>query len=263
MKTFKLLPLLALVVAPAAANGQGLDQRVFGAGDGTVRFNFPTRPEVEICDQGVRIGEDRMMWRSRGWDEEEENCRFGPAEVELEIRGGALRDVDLIRRERDRTRGATDLGAVPAQTAVDFFLAQARSGGRSGRGEEEAIFPVILADVEEVWVELLDVARDRTVDEEARSSALFWVGQEAATAVTEGLAEVALDDDEDQDVREAAIFALSQRSPDEGVPILMEIARTAAQADTRETAMFWLAQSEDERVYDFFEEILLGRRGGG
>lgn len=263
MKTSRLLPLLALVVVPAAAAGQGLDQRVFAAGDGTVRFNFPTRPEVEICDQGIRIGDDRMMWRSRGWGEVEENCRFGPVEVELEIRGGTLRDVDLIQRERDRTQGATDLGAVPAQTAVDFFLVQARSGGRSGRGEEEAIFPVILADVEDVWVELLEMARDRQVDGEVRESALFWVGQEAADAVTEGLVGVALDADEDQDVREAAIFALSRRSPDESVPILMEIAQTAAQADTRETAMFWLAQSEDERVYDFFEEILLRRGGGG
>lgn len=263
MKTFKLMALLALVAAPAAANGQGLAERVFDTRDGTVRLNFPTRPEVQICDQGVRMGDDKMMWNSRGsWDDEMRNCRYGPAEVELEIRGGTLRDVDLIRRSRDRTERATDLGAVSARAAVDFFMEQARSGGRSGRGEEDAVFPVIIADVEDAWVGLLDVAKNRRVDEDVRSSALFWVGQEAADAATEGLADVALDDDEDQDVREAAIFALSQRSPHEGVPILMEIARTAAQADTRETAMFWLAQSEDERVYDFFEEILLGRGGG-
>jgi HEAT repeat protein len=116
--------------------------------------------------------------------------------------------------------------------------------------------------VEDQWVELLEMAKDRGVDEDVRSSALFWVGQEAAEAATEGLADVAFDEDEDHDVREAAIFALSQRSPDEGVPVLMELARTAEQADTRESAMFWLAQSEDPRVFDFFEEILL-RRGGG
>lgn len=32
--------------------------------------------------------------------------------------------------------------------------------------------------------------------------------------------------------------------------------------ETRRSAMFWLAESEDERVYAFFEEILLGRGGG-
>ena len=60
----------------------------------------------------------------------------------------------------------------------------------------------------------------------------------------------------------AAVFALSQRPDDEAVPILMDVARTAADAETRRTAMFWLAQSEDDRVLSFFESILTGRRGG-
>ncbi|HKJ01552.1 MAG TPA: HEAT repeat domain-containing protein, partial [Longimicrobiales bacterium] len=94
-------------------------------------------------------------------------------------------------------------------------------------------------------------------------SALFWVGQEAAEAATDGLAEVALGDDEAQDVRDAAVFALSQRPSDEGVPVLMELARTAQETRTRRTAFFWLAQSDDPRVVPFFEEILLGRPGGG
>jgi hypothetical protein len=41
----------------------------------------------------------------------------------------------------------------------------------------------------------------------------------------------------------------------------MEVARTAPQSETREAAMFWLAQSKDERVVAFFEEILLGKGG--
>ncbi len=56
------------------------------------------------------------------------------------------------------------------------------------------------------------------------------------------------------------MFALSQRPTDEGVPILMDVARTATQAETRRSAMFWLAESEDPRVVAFFEEVLLGRR---
>jgi len=68
-----------------------------------------------------------------------------------------------------------------------------------------------------------------------------------------------LAEDEDQEVRNAAIFALSQRPDDEGLPALMELARTGAHAETRKTAMFWLAQSGDERVVAFFEEILLRR----
>jgi HEAT repeat protein len=169
--------------------------------------------------------------------------------------------VEVVLRARDRTDDAVELGSFPAREAADFLLEVAR-GSRGSPGEEDALFPVVLADVEEIWRELMILARDRAVDEDVRSGALFWVGQEAAAAVTEGLADVALDEDEDQDVREAAVFALSRRPADEGVPILMEIARTARQADTRRSAMFWLAESEDERVYAFFEQILVGRGGG-
>jgi HEAT repeat protein len=126
--------------------------------------------------------------------------------------------------------------------------------GGSGRGVEDAIFPVMLADVAEAWRDILDVARDRSVAGDVRESALFWLGQEAAAAATEGLAEVASDEDEEQEVREAAVFALSQRPSSEGVPILMELARTAREPGTR--------KSDDERVVAFFREVLLGRRAG-
>ena len=91
-----------------------------------------------------------------------------------------------------------------------------------------------------------------------RASALFWLGQEAADAATVGIASVAADEREDQKVRDAAVFALSQRPGDQGVPALIELARTAREAETRRSAMFWLAQSGDDRVLPFFEEILLG-----
>lgn len=258
------LALLAVVAAaaPIATAAQELAPRLAAVEVGTLRMAYPARPGVEICDQGIRMGRHRMIWHSRGRDEEATNCRTGSVEIELHVRDGSVRDVEVIRRLGDRTEGAEELGSVSAEAAVELLLEVARTGGGAGRGEEDAVFPAILADVRDLWRELLILARDRGVEEDVRTSALFWVGQEAADAVTEGLADVALDEDEDQDVREAAVFALSQRPNDEAVPILMEIARTAPQIGTRRSAMFWLAQSEDERVYAFFEEILLGRGGG-
>jgi HEAT repeat protein len=144
---------------------------------------------------------------------------------------------------------------------VSFLLGAAREGA-GGRGVEEAILPVMLADVAEAWRDVLAVAENRGMDPDVRRSALFWVGQEAAAAATAGLAGVAADEDEDQEVRSAAIFALSQRPREEGVPILMELARTAREPSTRKTAFFWLAQSRDERVVPFFREVLVGKRGG-
>jgi hypothetical protein len=252
---------LVAAVVPATAAGQDLARRVSAVEDGTVRLSYATREGVEICAQGIRMGEHHVWWRSGDWEDEGVDCRVGSAEVELRVRDGLVRDIEILRRVRDRTTGATDLGTVPAEESARYFLALARGDGAT-RGDEDFILPAYLADVEEVWRDLLAVAKDREVRRGVRSSALFWVGQEAADAATEGLAEVAFDEDEEQDVRDAAIFALSQRPNDEAVPLLMDLARTAEQAKTRKTAMFWLAQSKDDRVLAFFEEILLGRGGG-
>lgn len=250
---------LALAAVPSAARGQELARGVTAVGEGSAVISFATRPGVEICDDGIRMGDDRMTRTSRRGRWGPGVCQAGPVRVELRIRDGRVRDLEVLRRLERPAAGAVDLGEVPAEEAVSYLLEVARAGGPSGRDLEEALFPVILADVDAVWRDLLALARDRSVAADTRSSALFWVSQEAAAVVTEGLARVAMDEEEDQEVRESAVFALSQRPDQEAVPILMEVARTAQHSETREAAMFWLAQSKDERVVAFFEEILLGK----
>jgi len=235
-----------------------LGSRVAAVENGMVRFSYATRPEVEICDQGIRMGDRHMSWRSRGHDDEPRNCRVGLAEVEVEVRGGLVRDIEVVRSVDERSSGVVDMGEIGAREASSYLLSLAYTGATTD-GAEEAVFPAMLADVDDVWRELLDIARDRAVHESVRKNALFWLGQEAAAAAGEGLVEVALDSDEEQEVRDSAIFSLSQRPAHESVPVLMEVARSGEQVETRRTAMFWLAQSDDERVVAFFEELLLGR----
>lgn len=238
-----------------------LAERAGAVEDGVVRFTYETRAEVEICDQGIRMGDRDVWWRSRGWDGPPRHCRYGWAEVELRIEAGLVRDVEILRRTGERTEGAIDLGQVTADGAAAYLFTLAREGA-TRHGSREAILAAVLADVDDVWRDLIDLAEDPGVRDEARKTALFWIGQEAAAAATEGLAGVASDEDEDQEIRDAAIFALSQRPVDEGVPALMELARTARESRSRRSAMFWLAQSDDDRVIGFFEQILL-RRGQG
>src|SRR5690606_22602875 len=140
--------------------------------------------------------------------------------------------------------------------AVDYFLDLARAAAPRGVGED-AVFAAMLADVADVWRDLLDIARDPSLRQDVRRASIFWLGQEAGGAVTAGIAAIAADEREEQEVREAAIFALSQQPDDLGVAALMDLARTAREAETRRSAMFWLAQSDDARVVEFFEEILL------
>jgi HEAT repeat protein len=53
---------------------------------------------------------------------------------------------------------------------------------------------------------------------------------------------------------------LSQLRREEGVPILIRIARTHASPSVRKKALFWLGQSGDPRAIALFEEILTERR---
>jgi hypothetical protein len=258
------LTLASFPLAGEGAYGQDLARRVGAAvksGNGTVRFHFDAKPEVEVCDQGIRMGEHRyLQWRSHGWDDEPTNCTRGFLEVELATQGASVEDVRILSHRSDRTAGAADLGEVPAPDAAHYLISVAR-GRASRRAAEHAMLPALLADAGEIWPDLMDIAKDRSIESGVRRSALFWIGQAAGDVVAKDLREVATGNEEDQDIRDAAVFALSQRPPDEGVPALMDLARSAGQAKTRRTAMFWLAQSEDPRVLPFFREILVG--GGG
>jgi hypothetical protein len=88
-----------------------------------------------------------------------------------------------------------------------------------------------------------------------RGQALFWpaqrAGQKAVGTITE-----AIDKDPETDVKRRAVFALSQLPKDEGVPLLIEVARSNRNAAVRKQAIFWLGQSKDARALKFFEEIL-------
>jgi HEAT repeat protein len=57
-------------------------------------------------------------------------------------------------------------------------------------------------------------------------------------------------------VKKKAVFALSQLPKDEGVPLLIKVARTNTNPEVRKQAMFWLGQSRDSRAADFFAEVL-------
>ena len=102
---------------------------------------------------------------------------------------------------------------------------------------------------------LLDIAK-RDPDPSNRGEALTWLARNAGQAVTKDIT-AAIENDPDTRVQERAVQALSQLPKDEGVPALINIARTHKNPKVRERAMFWLGQSKDPRATRFFEEILI------
>jgi hypothetical protein len=93
-------------------------------------------------------------------------------------------------------------------------------------------------------------------DPHIRGQALFWLAQRAAAQVAKGAIQNALANDPDTAVRERAVFALSQLPNGEGVPALIELAKTHRDPAVQKKAMFWLGQSKDPRALDFFAQVL-------
>jgi len=241
---------LFVALLPAQLAAQSLAQRVQRAGDGTVRMSFAAREGV--CSRGpgsITIMDDDD-------DEWETDCERGPVRVSLRMRGGRVAESETYvggrwRAGRDRV---TDLGLVPAQEAADLLLALAPQVGDDDGGE--LVTAATLADSVVVWPQLLRMARDTKVGEGTRRQAVFWLGQAAGDQAAKGLDSIAADGTGDIEIRKQAVFALSQRPADEGVPILIRIARSNRHRELRKTALFWLGQSEDPRALTLFEEIL-------
>jgi hypothetical protein len=100
---------------------------------------------------------------------------------------------------------------------------------------------------------LIDLART-DASTKVRRQALFWLGQQAGTRAVAAVEQAV--DDPDRAIRKHAVFSLSQLPSDEGVPRLIEVARTHRDPEVRKQAMFWLGQSGDERAVTFFESLL-------
>jgi hypothetical protein len=101
---------------------------------------------------------------------------------------------------------------------------------------------------------LADLARSHA-NPGVRGDAIFWLGQKAQQRASAAITE-RIDQDPDTEVKKRAVAALSNFPKGEGVPLLIQVARTHANREVRKQAMFWLSQSKDPRAIDFFVEIL-------
>jgi hypothetical protein len=242
---------------------QSIAQRVGAIRQGDVELRFAARPGA--CGDGryfIRLGRSMSMSERGNWrDDYSTACVPGPVRVRLRVADGAVTEVrTFVGPARQGDTPATDLGVVPARDAAAYFIQLTATA--SGRTSDKAIMPAILADSASVWRGLLAVARDsESRSHGTRNNAAFWVSRFAAAKLDghgEDLAAADEDDDDSEkgDARSSAVFALSQLRNREGIPPLLQVARTNKDAHLRRQALFWLGQSGDARGLALFEEIL-------
>lgn len=253
---------VAILSGATAAEGQSLARRITDAPNGKVRLEFAAKPD--LCGTGSYISRgkhNRMSWDSDWSDDVEytEECMRSPVRLVLEKSGGQVVKIRTYvgGRWRPTVGTVTSIGPVSTREATDYLMSLASTS--SSKVGTEAIFPMTIADSVEIWQRLLPLARDQSRPNGVRTQAVFWLSQTAGESITANLAALTGDAAVDRDVREQAVFALSQRPRSEGVPALINIARTNRDPEIRKKALFWLGQSRDPRALALFEEILSRR----
>ena len=251
----KLLIAALLIAAPLPA--QSLASRV-AERDGAVTFHYAARPG--ICGDGetfIRTGRHSYhgSWSGK---RPMEPCVFGPVQVRLRVEDGAVQHVDTWVGPLS-SHGARDLGEVSAPEAARYLLTIAARGTHGA--SSKAIFPAVLADSAVVWPDLFPIARDtERRSKGARQDAMFWLSRFASGAVAghpnDPFAEDEDEESADEDLKKHAVFVLSQLPRDEGIPQLLQVARSNKSWRVRSQALFWLGQSGDPRAIDLFETVL-------
>jgi hypothetical protein len=251
---------LFLLGCVSSAEGQALADRIRNARDGTVRLAYGVRDG--ICGDGSTYirdrsrGENNFMTfdtkESRNW--RDRPCEPGPARVAItKVNGDVSRVKVYVGGDWSGGGGdITDLGTVSGPAAAKALISLAARERRAG----QAIFAATIADSAVVWPDLLVIAKDDRVARGNRKDAVFWLSQAAGDAATQGLTELAENEGEDREVRDQAVFALSQLPDDQGIPILIRLARSNKDPQVRRKALFWLGQSDDPRALRLIEEIL-------
>jgi hypothetical protein len=146
-------------------------------------------------------------------------------------------------------------GDVSGAQSVDFLKTLITTP--DGRNQSEsALSAIALHRDAAATAAILDLAKNGTP--KLRQRALVWIARRAESQAA-GIITQAIDNDPDVEVKKQAVSALNQLPRDEGVPLLIKLARSHTNPVVRKQAMFWLGQSKDPRALSFFEEVLTAK----
>jgi len=181
--------------------------------------------------------------------------------IMAKLEGGELRRVRVFTPECDVDAGSVPLvwldGVSPDDSASWLAgLVRSKENDRDWRARvaDAALNALALQSGEAAVRSLIALARD-DVRPDVRGRALISLGQRAGQQAAATITN-AIERDPEAEVKKTAVAALARLPKDEGVPLLIQVARTNRTPDVRREAMLRLGQSNDPRAVRFFEEIL-------
>jgi hypothetical protein len=246
------IAMFALLAVSFPASGQRLNEAVGAIRDGSLNFHFAAREGV--CGDGERyIKLNQSYIGSLNSGMRNAPCLTGPVQVRLTKVDGTISRVEAWVGPL-KQRDGRDLGAVSAVEAATYLLQLAKGGLSSSK----VIMPAVLADSARVWPDLLTIARDTRRSGNMRQDAAFWLSRFAAAAIDGHPNDLANEGDHTgaDDEKTHAVFVISQLPREEGLPLLLDVAKSNKSARVRSAALFWLGQTGDTRALDLFESLL-------
>ena len=186
-------------------------------------------------------------------------CRLAPPTdlvVLARVQGGVVAELRPLAVDCDMDAGGMPLvwfDGVTADASVAWLSTLVTQTEAARRLSENALSAIAQHAGTAASKTLVQFARTGTV--QMRGRALTWLAQRATSEALPAIDE-ALKDPE-LEVKKQAVNALSRFPNQEGVPKLIDVARTHANAEVRRQAMLRLGDSKDPRAVDFFAQILL------
>ncbi len=208
-----------------AAQGQGLNGQVDRTRDGVVSFTYAARPDA--CGDGVGTIRINSFTLIQNIGTTMDACTDGPVRVVVTKVGGEIVSLrTVVGPLRDPVEGP-DLGRVSGQAAATYLLHLA--GTLEGRPGREAILPAVLADSAETTTALLDLAQDRDLSRQVRTTAASWAGRnvdrspQGGRDVTPVMVRLARDENESTWMRTHAMSVLGRMGHGTGVTELLSL----------------------------------------
>ncbi len=175
--------------------------------------------------------------------------------VLVRVQAGEIRRVRPVSGDCQVDAGGLQLfwlGDVNGAQSIDFLKTLVSDVDTADKSEA-ALSAMALHRDPAATAAILELAKNGTP--RVRQRALFWIARRAESQAA-GVITQAIDNDPDVEVKKQAVFALSQLPRNEGIPLLITLARGHTHPIVRKQAMFWLGQSKDPRALSFFEEVL-------
>ena len=189
-------------------------------------------------------------------------CRLAPPTdlvVLARVQRGEILELRPLAVDCDMDAGGMPLiwfEPVTADASVAWLttLASAAPDAR-GRTADQALSAIGQHAGQAAAASLVRFAQSGTTAQ-VRGRALVFLAQRAADQALPTI-DAALQKDPDTEIKKLAVNALTRFPNGEGIPKLMDVARTHPNAEVRRHAMLRLGETKDPRAVDFFTQILL------